>query len=77
MAMQLGALRDAPIEAGASSTTADKAAEEVATYDARLAGIETRLPVLTWMADSVLGVTLLVPGNVIALWAKRSASAND
>ncbi len=70
MALQLGALRDALIEAGASHATADRASEEVATYNTRLAGMETRLAVLTWMAGAVIGLTLLVLGNVIALWAK-------
>ena len=72
MAMQLGALRDALLEAGASNATADRASEEVATYDTRLANIETRLAVLTWMAGAGVGLTLLVLGNVIALWAKLS-----
>ena len=49
MALQLGALRDALIEAGASSEKADRAAEELASYENRLAGIETRLAVITWM----------------------------
>ena len=72
MAMQLGALRDALIEAGASHPTADKASEEVASYDTRLASIETRVAVLTWMTGAGVGLTLLVLGNVIALWAKLS-----
>ena len=43
MALQLGALREALIDAGASVEKADKAAEEVASYENRLAGIETEL----------------------------------
>ena len=70
MAMQLGALRDALIEAGASHSKADQASEEVAIYDTRLAGVETKLAVLTWMAGAMIGLTLLVLGNVIALWSK-------
>jgi hypothetical protein len=60
MALQLGALRDALIEAGASPEKADKAAEEVASYENRLAGIETklvrldgRMNLLTWMVGGV------------------------
>ncbi len=43
MALELGALRDALLDAGASPDKAAKAAEEVATYENRLAGIENRL----------------------------------
>jgi hypothetical protein len=37
MALQLGALRDALIDAGAKPEKADKAAEELAGYENRLA----------------------------------------
>ena len=40
------------------------AATEVATYEARLAGVETRLFVLTWMVGANLGLTLLVLGKL-------------
>ena len=43
MALQLGALRDALIEAGASEQRAREAAEEAAGYEDRLRGIETRM----------------------------------
>lgn len=68
MALQLGALREALIEAGASTDKADKAAEEVASYENRLAGIETnivklggRVDLLTWMVGGlyVLGAPAL------------------
>jgi hypothetical protein len=49
VALQLGALRDALLDAGASPAKADKAAEEVAAYETRLASIDTKLTVLTWM----------------------------
>jgi hypothetical protein len=42
MAMQLGALRTALLDAGASHDTADKAAEEVAFYDSRLTATDVR-----------------------------------
>ena len=45
MALQLGALRDALLEAGASSEKAAKAAEELA-YENRFDGFETRLVAL-------------------------------
>jgi hypothetical protein len=69
MALQLGALREALIEAGASPEKAAKAAEEVASYENRLAGIETKLVgldgrvnLLTWMVG---GLYLL---GAPALW---------
>jgi hypothetical protein len=49
MALQLGALRDALIDAGAKPEKADKAAEELAGYENRLASIDSRLTLLTWM----------------------------
>lgn len=57
MALQLGALRDALLEAGASPAKADKAAEELAGYESRLSGIEARLAVLTWMVGFNLVMT--------------------
>jgi len=39
MALQLGALRDALIEAGASDARAQRAAEELAGYEREFAGI--------------------------------------
>jgi hypothetical protein len=58
MALQLGALREALIDAGASAEKADKASEELAGYENRLAGIDTRLTLLTWMAGFNLALTL-------------------
>lgn len=49
MALQLGSLREALIEAGASSAKADEASEEVAGYENRLAKIESDLGLLKWM----------------------------
>lgn len=70
MALQLGATREAFIAAGAPPEKASAAAEELAGYDSRLAGVETRLAVLTWMAGANLGLTLLVLGSLFALWSK-------
>jgi hypothetical protein len=73
MALQLGALREALIDAGASPEKADKAAEEVASYENRLAGIETKLVkldgrvnLLTWMVGGVYGVLVIL--GAPALW---------
>ena len=60
MALQLGALREALIEAGASPDKAAKAAEELAGYDSRLARIETRLELLTWMVGGVYAVLVVL-----------------
>jgi hypothetical protein len=58
MALQLGALRDALVEAGATVEKANKAAEEVAGYESRLASIDTRLSALTWIAGTNLAATV-------------------
>lgn len=60
MALQLGALRDALIDAGAKAEKADKAAEEIAGYESRLATIDTKLTVLTWMVATNSALTLAV-----------------
>jgi hypothetical protein len=66
MALQLGALRDALIDAGAKPEKADKAAEELAGYESRLAGIDARLSVLTWMAGTNLVLTAGVLWRLLA-----------
>ena len=66
MALQLGALREALIDAGASPEKADRASEELAGYENRLAGVETRLTLLTWMVGGLYAV--LVVFGVPALW---------
>ena len=60
MALQLGSLRDALLEAGASAETARKAAKEVASHESRLAGIESRLATLTWMVGTNVALTVAV-----------------
>jgi hypothetical protein len=66
MALQLGSLREALIEAGASVEKANKASEELASYETRLAGIETKLAVLVWMVGFNLAMTLAVLWKVVA-----------
>jgi len=61
MTLRLGALHDALLHPG-DKELAQKAAEEVAAYDNRLASIDTRLAVLTWM----VGFNLLL--TVATLW---------
>jgi hypothetical protein len=60
MALQLGATRDAFLAAGAPADKADKAAEELAGYENRLASVDTRLSVSTWMAGANLALTIRV-----------------
>jgi hypothetical protein len=47
-----GAIRSVPVSY--------KAATEVATYQARLANVETRLSVLTWMAGANIAMTTAI-----------------
>ena len=84
MALQLGALRDALIDAGASEDKAQRAAEELAGYqsefaavrgvlngiDARLNGVDARITMLTWVITLHAAVTLAILGSTFALWAK-------
>ena len=65
MTLQLGALRDALLEAGATPEKAATAAEEAAAYENRVAKIETDLTVLKWMVGTNLALTLGVLGKVL------------
>ena len=65
MALQLGALREALIDGGASPEKA-AAAEEVASYENRLAKIEGDLNVLKWMVAFNLAMTLAILWRVFA-----------
>jgi hypothetical protein len=60
MALQLGALREALIEAGASPEKAREASEEVAAYDRQL----TRLTMVRLVAAATLAILL----SQAALW---------
>ena len=62
MALQLGAVRDALIDAGASPEQAAKAAEELAGYEREFAEIKSDLRVLKWAqaATFVMTVAILV-----------------
>jgi uncharacterized protein (DUF3084 family) len=63
MALQLGALRSALTEAGASKERAEEASEEVAGYEVRL----TRL---TTMVQVAIGVLVVLLGSQAALWSR-------
>jgi hypothetical protein len=65
MALQLGSLRDALLDAGASPEKADRAAEEAAGYenrfdavDRRLGELDGRVSLLTWMVGFNLAMTI-------------------
>ena len=60
MAILMGDLRPALVNAGATGDLANKAATEVATHEARLAGVEARLSVLTRMIGANIGVATMV-----------------
>ena len=59
MALQLGALRDALIEAGATPEKAAKAAEEVAAYENRFAKVEADVNLLKWMVGLLIALQLV------------------
>ena len=60
MALQLGSLRDALIEAGASEEKASKAAEELAGYEREFADIKGDLRVLKWSQAANFAAVLAV-----------------
>jgi hypothetical protein len=73
MALQLGALRNALVEAGASPAAADNAAEEVASHQNRLGSIEEKVTELKgsvamvqWMLATNLAITAGVLWRLIA-----------
>jgi hypothetical protein len=66
MALQLGALRDALINAGAQPDKADKAAEELAGYENQLATLDSGMALLTWMVGFNLVLTVGVLWRLVA-----------
>ena len=60
MALQHEALRDALSEAGASPDLVRKAVEEVAYYGVRMAAIDRRFAVLTWITGTNIALTIVV-----------------
>jgi hypothetical protein len=59
MTLRLGALHDALLDPG-NAEKAQRAAEEVAGYENRLAAIESRLTLLTWMVGTNVALTMAV-----------------
>jgi hypothetical protein len=70
MALQLGALRDALVNAGAAQDKADAASEEVAAFDSRL----TKLDTLATVTVALL-VALVI--SHIAIWVKLGEIAGQ
>ena len=60
MTVMVTEVYDALIDAGATEAKSRKAAEAIAAYDSRLAAIDTRLSVLTWMVATNIGMTLAI-----------------
>lgn len=64
MPIMLEKLYDALRAANVPDEKARDAAVEVAAYDNRLAGMEARLSVLTWMVTFNLALTMIVVGKL-------------
>lgn len=67
MALRLGALQDALVDAGAQPVLAQKAAEELADYERQVAAIRTDLAVLKWTTGTILAVSLTVLWKVFSM----------
>jgi len=81
MALQLGALREALLDAGAQPEKAARAAEEVAGYETRfgsiearlgriegrLDGVDSRLGLMTWAVGINVALTLAVLAKLVTL----------
>lgn len=65
MPLQLGALREALLEAGASPDKANKAAEELASYEGQFADLRAQLKVHNWMLATNLVFTVGVLWRVL------------
>jgi hypothetical protein len=58
MALMLGSLREALVEAGASEAKASKAAEEVAAYDRDIATIKAELVFHRWAFGIIIALQI-------------------
>ncbi len=58
MALMLSKLNDALLAGGTPPDEAQAASDEVAAYENRIATVDTRLAVLTWMAGANLALTI-------------------
>jgi hypothetical protein len=60
MALQLGALRDALIDAGASPAKAERAAEEIAGYEREVANVRSDIILMKWMLGVVVAFQVAI-----------------
>lgn len=65
MALMMGSLYDALKAANIPEDKAVKAAEEVASYENRLASLENKVDRLTWMVGANITLTVLVLGGLL------------
>ncbi len=72
MALRMGSLYDALLEANVSDDSARKAAEEVATYErdmmdikTEMVGIRGEMATMRWMITTNLALTLAVLGRLL------------
>ena len=70
MALHLGALRDALIDAGVSADKAGEAAVEVAEHANRFAGTNSRITALTWIVGATFGLNLLIISSLFGIWLR-------
>ncbi len=70
MALELGALRTALLEAKVSPATASKAAEELAGYENRFDGVETRLTRIEGQLDKHFWMLATIIGGLTAIALK-------
>jgi hypothetical protein len=61
----LGKLYAALRDAGANEQEAREAAEEAAGYESRLASLDTRVTVLTWMVGANVALTVAVLAKLL------------
>jgi chromosome segregation ATPase len=74
MALQLGALREALLEAGATAEKADRASEEAAGYENRLSGIERAMTALEARIDArMTALEAKIDARMTALEARITA----
>ena len=70
MASQLGALREALVDAGAAPDKAQAAAEEVATYEREVADLKGSLRLVTTTQTVIISLIVLSIGGQFAIWSK-------
>ena len=70
MALQLGSLRDALLEAKVSPDLASKASEEVAAFDGTISKLTTSVATLTTLVQIGVALTSALLLSQFALWTK-------